>query len=374
MEQLSLLDSVLLIGICQGIFLTLTITRIAATNKSANKVLSLLLLISTLMLIGRYLFFRYLTIEVFMYSLTWDALVFLFGPLIYTYVHRMLYQEEPPFRLSYLHYSPFLIFVGICAYYFAAYTPDSYYQAYRDGALTLMFNIMMAAMILYNAAYIAASFRLLKSYKEKERQQISYDQGPVKYLFYFLSSLSLCVLAWAASYVNYRLLDKYFEWITYDTVWVAIPVFIYVVGYFSLKQPELFRLKTPQPEKEEAKDRLQEQEVVLLRQRLDSLMQNEKLFLKSNLTLAQIAEQLATSPNNLSWLLNKVYQTTFYDFINQHRVKEFVRKVENQEHLRHTILAMSMDVGFNSKSTFNKAFKQNMNDTPSNFIKKHRAA
>ena len=65
---------------------------------------------------------------------------------------------------------------------------------------------------------------------------------------------------------------------------------------------------------------------------------------------------------------------TFYDFINHYRVKEFVKKVENQEHLKHTILALSMDVGFNSKSTFNKAFKDTMQDTPSNYIKKHRAA
>lgn len=103
-------------------------------------------------------------------------------------------------------------------------------------------------------------------------------------------------------------------------------------------------------------------------------MTNEKIFLQSDLTLADVAEMLQTSTNNVSWLLNQVYKTTFYDFINQYRVKEFVKKVENQEHLKHTILALSMDVGFNSKSTFNKAFKDTMQDTPSNYIKKHRAA
>ena len=83
---------------------------------------------------------------------------------------------------------------------------------------------------------------------------------------------------------------------------------------------------------------------------------------------------LQTSTNNVSWLLNNVYETTFYDFVNRYRVEEFVQKVENNEHLRHTILALSLDVGFNSKSTFNKAFKLHKQDTPSNFIKKHHAA
>jgi AraC-like DNA-binding protein len=103
-------------------------------------------------------------------------------------------------------------------------------------------------------------------------------------------------------------------------------------------------------------------------------MINERVFLKSDLTLRDVAKMLKTSTNNISWMLNSVYKSTFYDFINGHRVHEFVRKIENKEHLRHTILALSMDVGFNSKSTFNKAFKLNMNETPSNYIKNLFAA
>jgi AraC-like DNA-binding protein len=155
---------------------------------------------------------------------------------------------------------------------------------------------------------------------------------------------------------------------------VAIPVFIYVIGYFSLKQPELFRIKEETEKNTFKKKRLPEPEALLLQKKLDSLMVNEKIFLQNDLTLADVSEMLQTSTNNVSWLLNQVYKTTFYDFINRYRVHEFVKKVENKEHLKHTILALSMDVGFNSKSTFNKAFKETMRDTPSNYIKKHRAA
>jgi AraC-like DNA-binding protein len=72
--------------------------------------------------------------------------------------------------------------------------------------------------------------------------------------------------------------------------------------------------------------------------------------------------------------LNNVYKTTIYEFINNFRIKEFVKNIADNKHLNHTILALSMDVGFNSKSTFNKAFKTVMKDTPSNFIKKRTAA
>jgi AraC-like DNA-binding protein len=174
--------------------------------------------------------------------------------------------------------------------------------------------------------------------------------------------------------LNTTIFDKTIPFIGYDSIWVAIPLFIYVIGYFSLKQPELFRISEEKQKNNLRKERLPEAEAQLLKTKLDSLMINEKVFLQSDLTLADVSEMLQTSTNNVSWLLNQVYKTTFYDFINQYRVKEFLKKVENKEHLKHTILALSMDVGFNSKSTFNKAFKNTMHDTPSNYIKKQLAA
>ncbi len=159
----------------------------------------------------------------------------------------------------------------------------------------------------------------------------------------------------------------------YNTIWVAIPIFIYVIGYFSLKQPELFRIVLEEKINEK-KARLSPSESDILMKKLDSLMINEKVFLQNDLTLREVSEILKTSTNNISWLLNNVYKTTFYDFINSFRIKEFVKSVDDNKHLNHTILALSFDVGFNSKSTFNKAFKTVMKDTPSNFIKKRTAA
>ncbi|MBL4662454.1 MAG: helix-turn-helix domain-containing protein [Flavobacteriaceae bacterium] len=168
-------------------------------------------------------------------------------------------------------------------------------------------------------------------------------------------------------------LNRYIQIIGYDVLWIAIPVFIYIIGYYSLKQPELFRISLDRKINENKK-RISKGESELLKDKLDSMMQNEQLYLLNDLTLADVAKELQTSTNNISWVLNNMYNITFYDFINGYRIEEFVEKIANQEHLNHTILALSMDVGFNSKSTFNKAFKQTMKDAPSNYIKKHTAA
>jgi AraC-like DNA-binding protein len=228
-------------------------------------------------------------------------------------------------------------------------------------------------MIAYNSLYLLKSFQLLKKFRKEEKEAFSFQQSPLTYLNFFLFSVTACLFTWAISFLNAVLFNDEISFVNYESIWVAIPVFIYVIGYFSLKQPELFRI--PFEEKStEKKARLTESEAIVLKQKLDSLMQNERVFLDSNLTLRDVSETLQTSTNNISWLLNNVYKTTFYDFINGYRVEEFIEKIKNNEHLTHTILALSMDVGFNSKSTFNKAFKITMNETPSNYIKKHRAA
>ncbi|MEZ4816671.1 MAG: AraC family transcriptional regulator [Flavobacteriaceae bacterium] len=368
------IDVIIFIGICQGIFLSLTLQRISNNNHSANRILSYLIALATVMLIGRFVYFRFLTEWVFQWSILVDAVVFLFGPLTFIYIKRLLFKNSYQFWLSKIHFLPFIGMILFALFYIIKDTPAEYYQFFLQGNLLLYFRIISALMIVLNMYYVVQSFRLLSAFKKAEKEVFSFQQTPVTYLNFFLFSVAVCLIAWTISLLNSIVFQNNLPYIDYDSIWVAIPVFIYVIGYFSLKQPELFRITEEEPKSNLKKERLPEAEAQLLQKKLDSLITNEKIFLQSDLTLADVAEMLQTSTNNVSWLLNQVYKSTFYDFINHYRVKEFVKKVENQEHLKHTILALSMDVGFNSKSTFNKAFKDTMQDTPSNYIKKHRAA
>ncbi len=253
------------------------------------------------------------------------------------------------------------------------FTAEEFFQFYLDGNLKIIFNVISIVMITSNLYYLYRSYQLVRKFKKEEKQTFSFDQSPVNFLNAFLISFLVCLMAWLVSYINYSLLDRYFKYVNYESVWVAIPVLLYVIGYFSLKQPELFRIPL-EAKISEKKARLSTLDSDLIKKKLDSLMLNEKVFLQHDLTLRDVAKLLKTSTNNISWLLNSVYNTTFYDFINSHRIKEFVKEVENKKHLQNTILALSIDAGFNSKSTFNKAFKVVMKDTPSNYIKNLPAA
>jgi len=368
------IDVIIFIGICQGVFLTLTLQRITNTNRTANNILSILIVMATVMLIGRFVYFRFLTYWVFQWSILVDAIVFLFGPLIYTYVRRLLFKDNETFRLPSMHFIPFLGMTAFALFHIIFSTPEEYYQFYLHGNLLLYFRIISILMIASNLFYVIKSYQLLRQFKASEKGLFSFGQSTLRYVNLFLLAVLASLILWVVSLMNSMIFNGSITYIGYDSIWVAIPVFIYVIGYFSLKQPELFRIAEERKVSASKKERLSPQESKILGDKLDSLMINEKIFLQSDLTLSDVALLLQTSNNNLSWLLNQVYQSTFYDFINKYRVAEFVDKINKREHLKHTILALSMDVGFNSKSTFNKAFKDTMNDTPSNYIKKYLAA
>jgi len=364
--SLKLLDILIIAGIVQGIFLAFTLPRVATTNKEAMRILVYLILIASLMLIGRLWMLSFLTKWTFQYSLFFDSTLFLFGPLLLVYINRYLQDEQ--FSLSFAHYLPGILFSVISIYHFVRYTPDSYYEIYLQGSLNSFFLVSVLAAIISNCYYLLRSIRVVLNFNKQSKKYFSFDQSPGKYLSFFLIIISSIVLAWILGFINSNVFGKTIAILSYDWIWVMIPVFIYGIGYFSLKQQEIFRIKSATIDPLLRKDRLSNEDSKELQLKLNSLMEDDKIYMNNRLTLNDVAKALETSVNNVSWLLNNKYQTTFYDLINEYRVNEFVDKIENKEHIGKTILALSMEVGFNSKSTFNKAFKEKMNDTPRNFI------
>jgi AraC-like DNA-binding protein len=101
--------------------------------------------------------------------------------------------------------------------------------------------------------------------------------------------------------------------------------------------------------------------------RLGRLMADEKPYRDSELTLLSLATKLSLSPHHLSQLLNERVGKNFYDYINEYRVDEVKRELVNPQKSNFTILAIALECGFNSKSTFNTCFKKNTGLTPSQY-------
>lgn len=99
------------------------------------------------------------------------------------------------------------------------------------------------------------------------------------------------------------------------------------------------------------------------------LMDTEKPYLDPVLHIDQLAEKMCIPGYQLSQLINKKLNRNFFDFINEYRINEAKRKLSGPEGKTKNILQIAYDVGFNSRSSFNTAFKKFTGTSPSQFKK-----
>jgi len=364
-------DFVLFAGISQGIFLAISIRLLANRNKKANNILAITIGFAVLMLLGRILIFKLTGRWVQWLAVFVDTTIFLFGPFIYLYIKRLLFDEDKNTRL-YHHFilaTAHLIYV-IIIISFSIYEK----KALLDYPLLNLTGFIVETLgLLSLGTYTIKGYLIIRKHKNESKYEISYDLKVRQFLKTIIVVLALFTLLWCISYISGSFFRVTIPFLNYISLWVSIPVFIYVVGFFNLKQPEIFKIPSLPTSKKE-KPRLKPEEIKQLQKRLHYFMFEEELFKVPELSLKSLAEKLNTSSNNVSWLLNQVHQQSFYDYINMLRIKEVIKSIDAGLHIKQTLLAIAYDAGFNSKSTFNKAFKNETSLTPSAYIKNKQVA
>lgn len=108
------------------------------------------------------------------------------------------------------------------------------------------------------------------------------------------------------------------------------------------------------------------------RQQLEVLMNDSRCYENENLTLAQIAEQLDLSSQQLSELVNSNFEMSFPRYIRQHRVEAAKQMLLDEPNV--SVLSISMATGFKSQSSFYSAFKELTGEAPVGFRKSNSQA
>jgi AraC-like DNA-binding protein len=105
--------------------------------------------------------------------------------------------------------------------------------------------------------------------------------------------------------------------------------------------------------------------------RLEAYMREAKPYLDGDLTMKDLAVGVGIPSYHLTQILNENLMKNFYDYINEYRVEEVKRHLQDESYRNDTLISIAFDTGFNSKSAFNRIFKKVTNDTPSQFRKRH---
>jgi len=110
-------------------------------------------------------------------------------------------------------------------------------------------------------------------------------------------------------------------------------------------------------------------ETEIWKPKIVNLINNQRLYQNPELSLTDLAKKLETNASIISKAINQGFQMNFNDFINNFRIEAVKKCFENNEHKKSTLLGIAFDCGFNSKATFNRAFKKNTGLSPKDFIK-----
>lgn len=128
--------------------------------------------------------------------------------------------------------------------------------------------------------------------------------------------------------------------------------------------------KKEAPQKKKyVKSGINEEQIESINKRLIELMATEKPYLNPKISLKSLSGLLTKSSNHVSQVINDRHNMNFFDFVNDYRIQEMIELLKNTKHKKYTLLALAEEAGFNSKTTFNVAFKKLKGTTPRKYFK-----
>jgi AraC-like DNA-binding protein len=324
----------------------------------------------------------------------------LIGPLIYFYLCS---QFDASFQLQRRHLWHALPFLIHTAYHMAVFAQGAtFVQAWeRDvhGPLRIG-DVEYVFMLGQQFWYLYRSFRLYRNYRHWIKNQFS-ETDSISFRWYRNFLLALAITMVFSLFM--ALLDMWLNLSFWQDWWgnlvcVALIYYVSIEGY-AQAQParklnynpadsdqrlpgivgavadtaavqgslavagSLTDVPTPLPRHvpdslPDLPDRLTE---------LLTYMDTEKPYLDPDLSLPDLARRLRTNPVVLSAVINAGAGRNFNDFVNEYRVEAFKQQVRDPANAHLSFLGLALDCGFNSKATFNRAFKKFTGTSPKAF-------
>ncbi|MBA4744853.1 MAG: AraC family transcriptional regulator [Muricauda sp.] len=188
------------------------------------------------------------------------------------------------------------------------------------------------------------------------------------FIFLFLYTVFLTIYSWTTSIDDFKLLNIYAQ---------LVPLLFYVIIiHILIKNQKTLNRRPHQLTPLDKKDKyektgLSEAFSIELKNKLEHLMDKQKLYLNHELRLDDIAELLNISRHHASQVINENFNMSFYEFINAYRIEEAKNKLcSGFENSSESISDIAYQCGFNNRVSFYKAFKKITHITPKEFIQK----
>ncbi len=364
--QLDLYAMLFLLGGAQALFLAAALLAVKRGNRMANRILGIFLLalaIPLLMSVAHHTkailnFPHLLRIE--------TPLIFVYGPLFLLYVKALTAKDFALQKRHFFHFIPFLIYTAYLFPFYAQSQADKikYWSTAHRHALPLSLHIETVLGICQVLIYLLVTVRLLAGHTRTIKESFSSIE---KINLDWIRNLIIGFGAlWAFGLIMYAFQAHGLI----HFVALAGVSMIFYMGFKGLTQPEIFAVdEERQTVSKYARTALAPDKAEAYLEKLLNAMAAEKPFMEGDLSLQKLAKKLAIPSHHLSQVINEKLQQNFFEFVNRYRVEESKKQLADPSKKNLNIAEIGFQVGFNSPSTFNAAFKQHTQMTPSQFRK-----
>lgn len=301
-------------------------------------------------------------------------LAYSYGGCIYLYVVSLTNSKRGFHARDLLFFVPTAIYVVFRLVLFAQnlefknWFDENYYVPFAG-------PFVFVTEFFWNAALLFFSLGHYRKYRAWTEENFS-DTERIKFdwLRNFLYIFTFVFAAGAAfDFTDSFLFNLSYVQIFYFQIILAlITYYLAIAGYLRSETIELnFEPEIIAAEAEEIaapkSTAAENAEFEKLKIKLEDLMSREKPYLEPQLTLADLAKRIGLSATAVSQIINQGFGKNFNDFINEYRVDEVKEKLQSGAAQNLNLLGIALECGFNSKATFNRAFKKITGVSPKEF-------
>jgi len=330
------------LGTVHGLFLAIFLWFYKKGNQVSNRLLSLLLLILTFR-IGKSIILEFaeeITVKLIFTGL---GSILAIGPLFYLFIQSCCLRS---FSLNQKHLIHFLL--SVAGIIFGLWLNQESFALIPKWIFILLFLVYYVHFL----AYLIFSLRFIS--KQKKAGISSKTITFLRLLVYSLFAI------WVVYFLN--LID---EIVPYILGPILYSIVAYVVSFIVIKEgylQDIHKVKY-------STTSVSEEKTHQLFGKVLTLMQDEKIFKNPEISLKSLSATLNVTPQVLSMTINQQTGKNFNAFVNQYRIEEAAHLILDSSFKNHTISAIAYEVGFNSISSFNTNFKNQIGKTPAMYRK-----
>lgn len=370
MEAIEITTIIGIIATFISLLLAVFIFSVDSKNKISNK------------LFASYLVLNAIEFSGFFSSLLFDGmnnllvariqLSYLEMPVFYLYILSVCFSDFKLEKKHLWHFVPYIIGNLIMFPRFYLGSVD------EKIALFSIFNELPEAIFMHISLHLQAAIYLIAGFIVLKRARKIFVENyssntleTYKWLFQLLLFTSILYgVAMVKNTLKYANQQEHFEIVMNILIVYVLGVVCWYV-LKALKYPTLFKGVDSKTElttdfvEENDKSNIDLREI----EQLTSYMETEKPYLNPSLSIRNLAEEIEMNSRDLSVLINQYLDKHFFDFVNEYRIEEAKEILKNPAKKEFTVLEILYEVGFNSKSSFNTAFKKHTGLTPTQFRK-----